>query len=295
MDQHEEVPRKLLEDSDKDLESEGENDSSKKLNYFSRAQVSKRKTKELPIVSAGILSYITTHWATQFMYDTYRRGFSKENLFDTHWTDSSEYNCQRFEGFWRDEISTYGKSKASVARAVFKMVRGKAMLATILYSFVTLVAVLGPAVSLKILTDSLSLPEGERPGKLYLLGMAAMLVVCQLVIAIIETSTKPVMMIREGCRVRAGVLSFVFKQIINKPIAGSRSVGEVINLCANDGDRLLYLCRDSVAVTGMVGCICGVVYSMFLLGPWGLLGLCCILPILSYTDSDGKTDIPSPM
>jgi len=47
---------------------------------------------------------------------------------------------------------------------------------------------------------------------------------------------------------------------------------QVINLCANDGDRLLYLCRDSVAVTGMVGCICGVVYSMFLLGPWGLLG-----------------------
>jgi len=47
---------------------------------------------------------------------------------------------------------------------------------------------------------------------------------------------------------------------------------QVINLCANDGDRLLYLCRDSVAVTGMVGCICGVVYSMYLLGPWGLLG-----------------------
>jgi len=54
------------------------------------------------------------------------------------------------------------------------------------------------AVSLKILTDSLSLPEGERPGKLYLLGMAAMLVICQLVIAIIETSIRPVMMTREG-------------------------------------------------------------------------------------------------
>jgi len=54
------------------------------------------------------------------------------------------------------------------------------------------------AVPLKILTDSLSLPEGERPGKLYLIGMAAMLVACQLVIAIIVTSIKPVMMAREG-------------------------------------------------------------------------------------------------
>jgi len=54
------------------------------------------------------------------------------------------------------------------------------------------------AVPLKTLTDALSLPERERPGKLYLIGMAAMLVVCQLVIAIIETSIKPVMMTREG-------------------------------------------------------------------------------------------------
>jgi len=42
MGQHEEVSRKLLKDSDEDLESEGENDFSKKLNYFSDAQESKR-------------------------------------------------------------------------------------------------------------------------------------------------------------------------------------------------------------------------------------------------------------
>jgi len=42
MNQHEEVSRKLLEDRDEDLESEGENDSPKKLNYFSRSQDLKR-------------------------------------------------------------------------------------------------------------------------------------------------------------------------------------------------------------------------------------------------------------
>jgi len=32
------------------------------------------------------------------------------------------------------------------------------------------------------------------------------------------------------------------------------------------------LCIHGTGVSGMFGCICGVVYSVFLLGPWGLLG-----------------------
>jgi len=48
------------------------------------------------------------------------------------------------------------------------------------------------------LTDSLSLPERERPGKLYLIGMAALLVFCQLLIALTQTSFRPIMMTREG-------------------------------------------------------------------------------------------------
>jgi len=44
-------------------------------------------------VSAGPLSYITIHWMTELMFRAYRRGITVDDLYDTPWKDSSEYNC----------------------------------------------------------------------------------------------------------------------------------------------------------------------------------------------------------
>jgi len=54
--------------------------------YFSNA-------KTLPLVSAGLLSYITIHWMTELMFRAYRRGITVDDLYDTPWKDSSECNC----------------------------------------------------------------------------------------------------------------------------------------------------------------------------------------------------------
>ncbi|XP_048247435.1 ATP-binding cassette sub-family C member 5-like isoform X2 [Haliotis rufescens] len=78
---------------------------------------------------------------------------------------------------------------------------------------------------------------------------------------------------RSGVRVRAGATSFLFKKILRLKSLKNKTVGELVNLVGNDGQRLF----EATAIGPLVFCapfvlLGGSIYAVFLLGPYGLIG-----------------------
>ncbi|KAF6027749.1 hypothetical protein EB796_013938 [Bugula neritina] len=72
-------------------------------------------------------------------------------------------------------------------------------------------------------------------------------------------------------RARGGLLSLSCQKILHRQNSNI-SVGELVTLCANDGQRVYDALRMSVHIFGGLPPIIGAVYSVYLLGPWGLFG-----------------------
>ncbi|KAF6016862.1 ABCC5 [Bugula neritina] len=101
--------------------------------------------------------------------------------------------------------------------------------------------------------------------------MDILLVFCQLILTFFVSSVIPLIMANAGIRARAGVLSYVYKKILETHVQ-SYSAGELINLCANDGQRIFDACLSGVFSLGAFISLVGAAYSVYLLGLWGLLG-----------------------
>ncbi|KAF6041457.1 hypothetical protein EB796_000239 [Bugula neritina] len=82
-----------------------------------------------------------------------------------------------------------------------------------------------------------------------------------------------------AARARAGVLSLVFKKIL-KQHNHNATGGQLVNLCANDGQRIFDCILFSVYVFGSVPVVGVAVYSVYLLGIWGIWELLFTLALL---------------
>jgi len=48
----------------------------------------------MPLQYAGLFSFVTGFWHNNFLYQAYRKGVKKEDLYEMPWYDSAEYNYQ---------------------------------------------------------------------------------------------------------------------------------------------------------------------------------------------------------
>lgn len=78
---------------------------------------------------------------------------------------------------------------------------------------------------------------------------------------------------RTGVRLRGAILTMAFKKILKLKNIKEKSVGELINLCSNDGQRMFEAAAvGSLLAGGPVIAILGMVYNVIILGPTGFLG-----------------------
>ncbi|XP_026577525.1 multidrug resistance-associated protein 5 isoform X3 [Pseudonaja textilis] len=78
---------------------------------------------------------------------------------------------------------------------------------------------------------------------------------------------------RTGVRLRGAILTMAFKKILRLKNIKEKSLGELINICSNDGQRMFEAAAvGSLLAGGPIVAILGMVYNVVILGPTGFLG-----------------------
>ncbi|CAK8685023.1 unnamed protein product [Clavelina lepadiformis] len=238
----------------------------------------KRKESEHPNDAAGLFSTITFSWMTVLVVNAFRHPPTTDDLWELSQYDQAQTNYQRFANLWREELRLHGKKNASVWRTILKFVRTRLILAVICSAIFAATIFTSSAIIMRQLLlllskDSMSLGFG-----FILVGI---LLAVELTRAFFFTAMF-VINYRTAVRTRAAVLLMVFKKVIKmSPVIGTTTVGELLTVCSNDGDRLFEANRFGASIfLGPTLFIAGTIYTTFLLGPIGLVGSFVFIAVL---------------
>ncbi|XP_054839830.1 ATP-binding cassette sub-family C member 5 isoform X3 [Eublepharis macularius] len=223
-----------------------------------------------PIDNAGLFSYMTFSWLTPMARVAYKKG---ELLTDDVWPlsthESSDVTCRRLERLWQGELQECGPEDASLRRVVWVFCRTRLIISIVCLMVTQLAGFCGPAFVVKHL---LEYTQQEASNLQYSL----MLVVGLLMTEIVRSWSLALtwaLNYRTGVRLRGAILTMAFKKILRLKNIKEKSLGELINVCSNDGQRMFEAAAvGSLLAGGPIVAILGMIYNVIILGPTGFLG-----------------------
>uniref|UniRef100_A0A8B9W8H4 ATP-binding cassette sub-family C member 5 n=1 Tax=Bos mutus grunniens TaxID=30521 RepID=A0A8B9W8H4_BOSMU len=223
-----------------------------------------------PVDNSGLFSCMTFSWLSPLARKAHKKG---ELLMEDVWSlskyESSEVNCRRLERLWQEELNEVGPDAASLRRVVWTFCRTRLILSIVCLMITQLAGFSGPAFVVKHLLEYTQDTESNLQYSLLLvLGLLLTEIVRSWSLALTWALNY-----RTGVRLRGAILTMAFKKILKLKNIKEKSVGELINLCSNDGQRMFEAAAvGSLLAGGPVIAILGMVYNVIILGPTGFLG-----------------------
>ncbi|KAH0624286.1 hypothetical protein JD844_007979 [Phrynosoma platyrhinos] len=231
-----------------------------------------RTTSKYPhaIDNAGLFSYMTFSWLTPLARLAYKKGeLLTEDVWPLSTQESSEVNCRRLERLWHQELHECGPDDASLRRVVWVFCRTRLIISIVCLMVTQLAGFSGPAFVVKHLLEYTQQMEPNlQYGLLLVFGILMTEIVRSWSLALTWALNY-----RTGVRLRGAVLTMAFKKILKLKNIKEKSMGELINVCSNDGQRMFEAAAvGSLLAGGPVVAILGMVYNVIILGPTGFLG-----------------------
>ncbi|EHB12549.1 Multidrug resistance-associated protein 5 [Heterocephalus glaber] len=223
-----------------------------------------------PVDNAGLFSCMTFSWLSPLARVAHKKG---ELLMEDVWSlskyESSDVNCRRLERLWQEELNEVGPGAASLRRVVWTFCRTRLILSIVCLMITQLAGFSGPAFVVKHLLEYTQATESNLQYSLLLvLGLLLTEVVRSWSLALTWALNY-----RTGIRLRGAILTMAFKKILKLKNIKEKSVGELINLCSNDGQRMFEAAAvGSLLAGGPVVAILGMIYNGIILGPTAFLG-----------------------
>ncbi|XP_067451775.1 multidrug resistance-associated protein 5 isoform X1 [Thunnus thynnus] len=222
-----------------------------------------------PVDSAGLFSFMTFHWLTPLVVHAHRKG---QLLLDDIWPVSQREGCHanslRLAALWEEEQRSKG-SEASLCSVVWSFCRTRLLLSILCLTVTQLAGFSGPAFVVKRLLEYTQQEEPE-------LGYGLLLVVGLLGTELVRSWSLALtwaLNYRTGSRLRGAVLSMAFHKILRLRSVRDKSMGQLINMCSSDGQRMFEAAAvGSLLAGGPLVAVLGVAYNLFILGPTSLLG-----------------------
>ncbi|XP_039203148.1 multidrug resistance-associated protein 5 isoform X1 [Crotalus tigris] len=223
-----------------------------------------------PIDNAGLFSYMTFSWLSPLARLAYKKG---ELLTQDAWSlsthESSGVNCRRLERLWHQELHDCGPDDASLCRVVWNFCRTRLIISIMCLMVTQLAGFCGPAFMVKQL---LEYTQQTEPNLQYSLLLLFGLLITEIVRSWSLALTWA-LNYRTGVRLRGAILTMAFKKILRLKNIKEKSLGELINVCSNDGQRMFEAAAvGSLLAGGPIVAILGMVYTVVILGPTGFLG-----------------------
>ncbi|XP_073163815.1 ATP-binding cassette sub-family C member 12 isoform X4 [Lepidochelys kempii] len=229
----------------------------------------KAKSAVNPMDNAGLFSFATYSWLSSLMIKGYRHNINVDTLPPLSYHDSSEPNAKRFRLLWEAELARVGPEKASLGRVVLKFQRTRILVDVIANFICIILAALGPTVIIhKILQHSESVSKDIIRG----IGLCIALFLAELS-KVIFWALAWAINYRTAIRLKVAVSTVAFEYLLAFKSLTHISVGEVINVLANDGYRMFeaaLFCPLPITVPALM--IVCTIYSCLILGPTALTG-----------------------
>ncbi|RXG53671.1 hypothetical protein Avbf_05231 [Armadillidium vulgare] len=227
----------------------------------------------IKVDSAGLFSFLTFNWITNIMWKAHKKDLQEEELPLCSKHEMCQRNTQRLNLFWEEEIKEKGIDKATLYRPVWRFIRTRILTSLFIMICCLLVGLAGPTVFMRYLIEWLSTDEGIGIGIVWVLG----LILCE-AMRILSFATVWAMNYRTSLRLRGACLGLVYNKLMQMSNLGNTSIGEVINLFANDGQRIHdFVTLGSFFITGILVAVVAICYILYILGPWALLGMISFL------------------
>ncbi|KAM7146748.1 ATP-binding cassette sub-family C member 12-like isoform 3-T4 [Macrochelys suwanniensis] len=229
----------------------------------------KAKSAVNPMDNAGLFSFATYSWLSSLMIKGYRHNINVDTLPPLSYHDSSEPNAKRFRLLWEAELARVGPEKASLGRVVLKFQRTRILVGVIANFICIILAALGPTVIIhKILQHSESASKDIIRG----IGLCIALFLAELS-KVTFWALAWAINYRTAIRLKVAVSTVAFEYLLAFKSLTHISVGEVINVLANDGYRMFeaaLFCPLPITVPALM--IVCTIYSCLILGPTALTG-----------------------
>lgn len=231
-----------------------------------------RKDKSLiPSNNAGMFSYVSVSWLTRLMWRAYKHGLNPSDLWTLQREDGSEVNSERVERLWEDEkgLAEKNKRKPELWRAVWRSIRTRVLVSIFISVFQNILQFLGPSVILKMVLDYINEPETDHSYAGILVGAIFLINVCRGAafngMFVVGTHT--------ATRITGAVQALIYKKVMKLKTGGEKLSAQIINFSNNDMERLFEASISCTFLTAMpVIFTMSVVYCIYILGPWALIG-----------------------
>ncbi|XP_063772646.1 ATP-binding cassette sub-family C member 5 isoform X1 [Pseudophryne corroboree] len=223
-----------------------------------------------PVDNAGLFSFMTFSWLTPLARLAYKKG---ELFFEDIWPlsrhECSDINSRRLEKLWSEEVIERGADESSLHSVVWRFCRTRLIISIMCLMLTQLAGFIGPAFVVKSLLEYTQESETD-------LVYSLLLVFGLLMTEIVRSWSLAftwALNYRTGSRLRGAILTMAFKKILKLKNIKEKSMGELINVCSNDGQRMFEAAAvGSLLAGGPIVAVLGMVYNVYILGPTGFLG-----------------------
>uniref|UniRef100_A0AAF5PL34 ABC transporter n=1 Tax=Wuchereria bancrofti TaxID=6293 RepID=A0AAF5PL34_WUCBA len=239
---------------------------------------------------SGLFSFITFSWIFPYLWAAFRGRLNHDQLWSCSIYDASSVNLARLEYLWKQEL-LQRPNRPSLFRVVCLFIKTRICVACFIFLFCLLFGFIGPMCFVKGLISFAEQPPlfNMYPNLGFGIFLAFAILIVETVRVLSYGATWAVSY-RTGIRVRGALLALLYKKLINVRSLRTKTGAEVVNIFANDGQRLL----DAVSfaplvLVGPLVLIAGIIYLLIVIGPWSLLGILIFLVFDAIQFALGKT------
>uniref|UniRef100_A0A8C1G1H3 ATP-binding cassette sub-family C member 5 n=1 Tax=Cyprinus carpio TaxID=7962 RepID=A0A8C1G1H3_CYPCA len=212
---------------------------------------------------------MTFNWLTSLVLLAHKKGqLFLEDIWAVSQFESCETNHRRLAGLWDEEVRSRGDG-ASLRRVVWHFCRTRLLLSILCLMVTQLAGFSGPAFVVRRLLEYTQMSEPDLPyGLLLVLGLLTTELIRSWSLALTWALNY-----RTGTRLRGAILTMAFHKILRLRSLREKSMGELINMCSSDGQRMFEAAAmGSLLAGGPLVAVLGMAYNVSVLGPTSLLG-----------------------
>eukprot|EP00794_Sanderia_malayensis_P007271 gene7271-8082_t len=244
-----------------------------------------KSSKLTKLENAGFFEFFLITWASDIITAGFKKALKLPDLGRLSKNEQSCVNYNKFVRCCNEERDRQKTDNVPVGKILFRIVRTNYILAVIYLLISLLLQLFTAGFLLKKLLSFIEEPSGN-----VWIGMiwVFLLLIAQFGISLLSSGLFTVM-IRAGIAARAAVLSVIYNKVSRLKNVGSKSVGELVNMCANDAQRVFECCQFGAFLIGAPFLVIIVsVYLFLAFGPSSLIGVVVLILFLPLQALLGK-------